>query len=782
MAFLYFDNFTDANGTLIHNHTADTGQSYDTNAGFKVQDNRLYCDDVTDNYVEIIGAADLGDYFTVTANFRKVSDAGNMGFVVGGITNGWLVRITSGQSLQLWKISGGGFSNQGNYVFSAADGTDLKITFERENGVTFPDIQQIVKVSLDDVVRIQPVEQAHAIDAKLGFRCNSVISSTTGYHIDDITYFSDTPPYPEATYTVDVDANDVNYLQLMQATSGHFYTQNKGARVQNGRVFFDNVASGELPSYVQVLDATCDTEYDIDLDVYRHTDAGNIGVVFGADAALDKGWLLRASTSSGVQLWEYTVSPTKPNTLINTYTHSTGDGATLPAIKAEVRSGQIEVFVGGVSRFTHTTATSKEGNLLLRGNSVVNASTGYHLDSITYTAVTNGAGGPLVYNDTFTNLVQGSGSGTLEIVNTAVADAHIVGQNSTTSGTATVDVGISGSIAFSTDASTFVGAGSFAVSGNINATTDSTVLVGTGQGTLAGSINFSTTNSTLVGAGFIPAQGSINATLDNTTLAGSGVLVIPITGSISTTLDSSTLVGSGFIPITGSLNAILDATVLVGAGITAQPDTEPPVITVTGSSTVFLPLGGTYTELGATWTDNVDGSGSATVGGDTVDTGTSGVYVVTYDHTDAAGNPAIQQTRTVTVSNVSIGSTQRSLNIHDFPANPYPRVSDIQIPLIRLKRLVRRSSPAVARQIENYIYNTYLALRVTTIAGSPPDGTTPSTVNLKILYSIFVDYLRAERIKVLHLLDTSNNSTIRHHMSRQLQLWLETQGWVFVQT
>ena len=137
----------------------------------------------------------------------------------------------------------------------------------------------------------------------------------------------------------------------------------------------------------------------------------------------------------------------------------------------------------------------------------------------------------------------------------------------------------------------------------------------------------------------------------------------------------------------------------------------------------------------------MDGSGPAVIGGDIVDTGAEGVYIVTYDYTDAAGNVGLQQTRSITVSNASIGSEQRNLNKYDFPATIYPRVNDIQIPLIRLKRLVRRSSPAVTRQIENYIHSTYEAIKVTNIVGVSPNDTVPSEVNLKILYSIYMHKL-----------------------------------------
>ncbi|WP_111683126.1 immunoglobulin-like domain-containing protein [Winogradskyella tangerina] len=92
-----------------------------------------------------------------------------------------------------------------------------------------------------------------------------------------------------------------------------------------------------------------------------------------------------------------------------------------------------------------------------------------------------------------------------------------------------------------------------------------------------------------------------------------------------------------------------DYTVIIqGSG----PDTEAPVITLNGASTINLDLGDTYTELGATATDNVDGNltSSIVVGGDTVNTNVVGSYVVTYNVSDTAGNAATEVTRTVNVN------------------------------------------------------------------------------------------------------------------------------------
>jgi hypothetical protein len=78
-------------------------------------------------------------------------------------------------------------------------------------------------------------------------------------------------------------------------------------------------------------------------------------------------------------------------------------------------------------------------------------------------------------------------------------------------------------------------------------------------------------------------------------------------------------------------------------------DTEAPVITLNGADTVNIANGVIYTELGATVSDNVDTGLVVTLGGNTVDTSIDGQYVVTYNVSDAAGNDAVEKTRTVNV-------------------------------------------------------------------------------------------------------------------------------------
>lgn len=80
------------------------------------------------------------------------------------------------------------------------------------------------------------------------------------------------------------------------------------------------------------------------------------------------------------------------------------------------------------------------------------------------------------------------------------------------------------------------------------------------------------------------------------------------------------------------------------------PDTTPPVITLTGSASVSIEIGSSYTDDGATALDDTDGDITASITVlNPVDTNTLGTYTVTYNVSDIAGNSALQVERTVTV-------------------------------------------------------------------------------------------------------------------------------------
>ena len=113
--------------------------------------------------------------------------------------------------------------------------------------------------------------------------------------------------------------------------------------------------------------------------------------------------------------------------------------------------------------------------------------------------------------------------------------------------------------------------------------------------------------------------------------------------------------------------------------VTTAADTTPPVIELDGSATITITVGGTYNEQGAVCDDDVDPDKPATVGGQTVDTGTAGTYVITYDCTDTSNNVAIQVTRTVIVQTAVIPDTDRSSKSSRSNNTPNPLTTDDSI-------------------------------------------------------------------------------------------------------
>lgn len=99
--------------------------------------------------------------------------------------------------------------------------------------------------------------------------------------------------------------------------------------------------------------------------------------------------------------------------------------------------------------------------------------------------------------------------------------------------------------------------------------------------------------------------------------------------------------GNPAIPVTRTVNVVA----------TPPPaDVTPPVITLLGANPATITQGMIYVDPGATAMDNVDGNITARiVTVNRVNTNIIGAYTVTYNVSDAAGNAAVQKTRTVNV-------------------------------------------------------------------------------------------------------------------------------------
>ncbi len=114
-----------------------------------------------------------------------------------------------------------------------------------------------------------------------------------------------------------------------------------------------------------------------------------------------------------------------------------------------------------------------------------------------------------------------------------------------------------------------------------------------------------------------------------------GTVNTAVVGVYTLTYSVSDAAGNAAIAITRTVNVIADIT--------------PPVIALTGASTLTVAHGSVFTDIGTTVTDNFDVGLTATTSGN-VNTATVGSYTLTYDVSDAAGNVATSATRTVNVT------------------------------------------------------------------------------------------------------------------------------------
>lgn len=172
----------------------------------------------------------------------------------------------------------------------------------------------------------------------------------------------------------------------------------------------------------------------------------------------------------------------------------------------------------------------------------------------------------------------------------------------------------------------------------------------------------------------VPASGaSTPAPADTTapviTLAGSTPMTIAVGSTFTdpgaTATDNKDGNLTAAITVTGSVNRLavgsyaLTYNVKDAAGNAATPvvrtvnvvDTVKPVITLSGSSSISIKRNTTFTDPGASASDNYYGNiTSSIVKTGTVKTGTVGTYYLYYNVTDGSGNKATQVTRTVKVT------------------------------------------------------------------------------------------------------------------------------------
>jgi len=129
----------------------------------------------------------------------------------------------------------------------------------------------------------------------------------------------------------------------------------------------------------------------------------------------------------------------------------------------------------------------------------------------------------------------------------------------------------------------------------------------------------------------------------------SGSFTVPTSAIIGTTRMRVVMQYNAIPSSCGSYNygETEDYTVNITAGVA---DTTAPIITLLGSSTINLEVGDSFSDPGATASDNIDGNLTANiVVTGSVNTAVAGTYTLNYNVSDAAGNAATEVSRSINV-------------------------------------------------------------------------------------------------------------------------------------
>ena len=136
------------------------------------------------------------------------------------------------------------------------------------------------------------------------------------------------------------------------------------------------------------------------------------------------------------------------------------------------------------------------------------------------------------------------------------------------------------------------------------------------------------------GEEYVEAGATVTDDVDmNLTAVVTGTVDSEAVGSYTLTYNAADSSGNIATPVTRTVDVL---------------DTVAPVITLLGDNPMIVEQGETFTDPGATVTDNVDTDLTVTVTGE-VDVNTLGTYTLTYDATDSAGNVSESLSRSVEV-------------------------------------------------------------------------------------------------------------------------------------
>ncbi|MDX8389757.1 MAG: DUF5011 domain-containing protein [Mariprofundaceae bacterium] len=162
-------------------------------------------------------------------------------------------------------------------------------------------------------------------------------------------------------------------------------------------------------------------------------------------------------------------------------------------------------------------------------------------------------------------------------------------------------------------------------------------------------LNGSATVSLNIGDSYADAGATASDDVDGDITAniavGGDSVDTTIAGTYMVTYNVSDAAGNSASEVTRIVTVIPDT-----------PDAAAPTIETLGVSPITMLVDGVYNDAGAIASDDRDGDITASIvdTASSVDTSAAGTYTVTYNVSDAAGNPAAEQTRIVTVGDTEI--------------------------------------------------------------------------------------------------------------------------------
>ncbi len=197
-----------------------------------------------------------------------------------------------------------------------------------------------------------------------------------------------------------------------------------------------------------------------------------------------------------------------------------------------------------------------------------------------------------------------------------------------------VNVNIAGDYTVTYNVEDAAGNDALEVTRTVTITADATIPEITLVGANPQSIELGTAYSELGATASDNIDGDITADI----VIDASAVNVNIAGDYTVTYNVEDAAGNDALEVTRTVTITADATI--------------PEITLVGANPQSIELGTAYSELGATASDNIDGDITAdiVIDASAVNVNIAGDYTVTYNVEDAAGNDALEVTRTVTIT------------------------------------------------------------------------------------------------------------------------------------